>query len=336
MKTKLPFLFMLFTVFTFGQTPINSFYSLPESSFAVVTSSTAVDQSASGANLTWNFTNLSPVDTSLDTYSNPSSGELITYPGTTSVLTITENVTGASSKIFSRNVAGQVSLTAAESAGLLLNYASNNAVIGTFPLNYNSPNSDAVAGTFNFDTYTGAFSGTINTIADAYGTLNINDLGEGAYSGAVTRLKIVQNLNLTYMIPNVGTVEQISYYYYDANDGTLIFRTSTVHVLVSLAGINETTTIMESFLSSPLSISNNQVTSTDIKLIPNPVEDVVNISINQNNPIRYATITDISGRRILTINESFASISVSNLQAGIYIANITTDNGVYTKKFLKK
>src|SRR5690554_11177 len=336
MKTKLPFLFMLFTVFTFGQTPINSFYSLPESSFAVVTSSTAVDQSASGANLTWNFTNLSPVDTSLDTYSNPSNGELITYPGTTSVLTITENVTGASSKIFSRNVAGQVSLTAAESAGLLLNYASNNAVIGTFPLNYNSPNSDAVAGTFNFDTYTGAFSGTINTIADAYGTLNINDLGEGAYSGAVTRLKIVQNLNLTYMIPNVGTVEQISYYYYDANDGTLIFRTSTVHVLVSLAGINETTTIMESFLSSPLSISNNQVTSTDIKLIPNPVEDVVNISINQNYPIRYATITDISGRRILTINESFASISVSNLQAGIYIANITTDNGVYTKKFLKK
>ena len=104
----------------------------------------------------------------------------------------------------------------------------------------------------------------------------------------------------------------------------------------ALAGINETTTIMESFLSSPLSISNNQVTSTDIKLIPNPVEDVVNISINQNNPIRYATITDISGRRILTINESFASISVSNLQAGIYIANITTDNGVYTKKFLKK
>ena len=336
MKTKLPFLFFLITLFTFGQTPINSFYSLPQSNFALVTSSTAVDQNVNGANLTWNFTNLSSVDTSLDTYAAPTPEELISYPGTTSVLTITENATSASSKIFTRDVAGHVSITGAEATGLELNYTTNNAVIGTFPLNYSATNTDAVAGSFTFDTYAGTFSGSIITTVDAYGTLNMNDLGEGAYSGAVTRLKTVQNLSLTYMFPNVGNITQTSYYYYDANDGTLVFRTNTVHVVVSLIGVNETVTVMESFLSSPLSVSLNQFVSNDMKLIPNPVGDVLNIHLNQYEKVRAITLTDMSGRTVLTVNDNLTSVSVSNLQVGMYIANITTDSGIYTKKFLKK
>lgn len=164
----------------------------------------------------------------------------------------------------------------------------------------------------------------------------MNDLGEGAYSGAVTRLKTVQNLSLTYMFPNVGNITQTSYYYYDANDGTLVFRTNTVHVVVSLIGVNETVTVMESFLSSPLSVSLNQFVSNDMKLIPNPVGDVLNIHLNQYEKVRAITLTDMSGRTVLTVNDNLTSVSVSNLQVGMYIANSTTDSGIYTKKFLKK
>lgn len=337
MKTKLPLLFFLITLFTFGQTPINSFYSLPESSFAIVTSSTAVDQSANGANLTWNFSNLSSVDTSEDTYAAPTGGELTAYPGTTSVLTNIVASASNASKIFSRDVAGQVSLTGAESSGLDLSYTTNNAVIGTFPLNYNSSNTDAVAGNFNYDTYSGTFSGNIVVTVDAYGTLNTNDVGEGAYSGPVTRLKTVQNLSLNYGIfTNVGTVTQTSYYYYDANDGTMVFRTNTVHAVVALLGVDETISVMESFLSSALSVSNNQLVSNGFKIIPNPVGDDLNIYLNQNEVIRSIILTDLSGRQVLQVNENLTSVSVSNLQVGMYIVNIVTDNGIYNKKFLKK
>ncbi|MCX7547105.1 T9SS type A sorting domain-containing protein [Xanthomarina sp. F1114] len=336
MNTKLPILFFLISLFTYGQTPINSFYSVPESYFAVVTSSTAVDQSASGADLTWDFTNLTSVGTVQDTYDSPTPEELIAYPGTTSVLTITETATTTSSKIFTREVAAEVSFTGAESSGLDLNYTTNNGVIGTFPLSYGSNNTDAVSGSFNYETYSGTFTGNIVTTVDAYGTLNMNDVGEGAYSGPVTRLKVVQTLNLTYLIPNVGTVTQTSYFYYDANDGTLVFRTNTVDVVVSLLGINETITVMESYLSTTIGISDNQIVNNEFRIIPNPVSEVLNIRLNQNESIRSITLTDLSGRQVLHVNSNLTSISVNHLQTGMYIANIITDKGVYSKRVLKK
>ncbi|WP_370101517.1 T9SS type A sorting domain-containing protein [Xanthomarina gelatinilytica] len=38
----------------------------------------------------------------------------------------------------------------------------------------------------------------------------------------------------------------------------------------------------------------------------------------------------------MSINDHLTSISVSNLKAGMYIANIATDKGAYSKKILKK
>lgn len=73
-----------------------------------------------------------------------------------------------------------------------------------------------------------------------------------------------------------------------------------------------------------------------MKLIPNPVGDVLNIHLNQYEKIRAITLTDMSGRTVLTVNDNLTSVSVSNLQVGMYIANITTDSGIYTNKFLKK
>jgi hypothetical protein len=337
MKTKLPYFLLLFSLISFGQTPISNFYSVPNSNFAIVTSTPAIDQSATGANLTWNFTNLTQVGTNTDSYTTPTALELSAFPGTTSVLTITETSTSDESKIYSQDVAGQVSITGAVATDLELNYISNNALIGTFPLNYNYNNSDPVAGNYTYTTYSGTFSGSITSTVDAYGTLNMNDLGEGAFSGSVTRLKTVQNLSLNYIIPNAGTGVQTTYYYYDSSNGNLVFRTNTVSVVVPLLGLNQTTTVMESFLPiSTLSTNQNNMVSTELYIVPNPVGDVLNIRLSQNEIIRSITITDISGRQILNLTDNLTTVSVSNLEVGMYMANITTDKGVYTKKFLKK
>ncbi|GGG57228.1 T9SS type A sorting domain-containing protein [Bizionia arctica] len=337
MKTKLPFLLLLLSLVSFGQTPISTYYSLNGSTYAVVSSSSTIDQTTTGAGLTWNFNTFTQTDTDLDTYTTPTGPELTTFPGTTNVLTVTNSSSGEN-KIFSADVNGTTSLTGATRDDIILNYSTNNALIGTFPMSYSATNSDAVAGTFIYTTYNGTFTGTINTEVDAYGTLNMNDLGEGAYSGSVTRLKTVQNLSMTALgFSNIGTVTQTAYNYYDNITNELVFRSLELNVVVPILSINESVTLMESILPlSTLNINQNDIVALVLSIIPNPVADVLNIHLSQNESIRSITLTDIKGRQVLSVNENLNSISVSRLQAGMYIANITTDKGVYTKKFLKK
>ncbi|MFL0354695.1 T9SS type A sorting domain-containing protein [Xanthomarina sp. GH4-25] len=329
MKTKLPFIFLLLPALFFAQAPINDFFGIPMSSYAIVESTPEIDQSASGGGLTWNFTNLTSTGTNLDIYTAPTAGELATYPGTTEVLSIS-----ADNKIYSKDISDVLSLTGIAAPDVDLNYINDNAYIGTFPLNFGYSNTDTVGGTFSSAFASGTFTGTVNATVDAYGTLNMNDVGEGTYSGNITRLKVVQNLTLSISspFPINAPATQTSYYYYDNSNNNLVFRSNTIEV--ALAGINET--VLESFLTNPLSTPNNVLVTNAFTVVPNPVGDVLNMQFNQNETIHSITLMDISGRQVLSVNDNITSISVSHLQIGMYLAKITTDKGVYTKKFLKK
>ncbi|MCB0444570.1 MAG: hypothetical protein KDC68_02715 [Gelidibacter sp.] len=294
MKTKLLFLTLLISYLGFSQTPISSYYSVDGSGYAVVTSTPAIDQTATG-NQTWNFTNLTANGATIDSYAAPTSGELTTYPGTTSVWIVTDNAM-ETNKIFTKDVSNTVSYTGVERTDLVLNY-SDNALIGTFPMSYNATSSDAVAGSFTYTTFSGTFTGTIVTTADAYGTLNMNDVGDGAYTGSVTRLKIVQTLTLT--VPFVGSVpaSQTSYNYYDNANGHLVFRTNNLKV--DLLSVNET--IMESFLPNSLGTNNNVLSANQIKIVPNIVENTLNIYAKNDTVIRSVIVTDMNGRTVLNV-----------------------------------
>ena len=335
MKTKLPFLFFLLPVLIFAQAPINGFFSVPMSTYAIVESNPAIDQSASGAGLVWDFTNLTSLGTNTDTYALPTAGEIATYPGTTEVSTVTTSGSMEENKVFAKDIAGAFSFTGVSTAGVELNYITDNAFLGTFPLSFTDTTSDAVSGTFTSDSGSGTFSGTITTTVDAHGTLSMNDLGEGDYSGSVTRLKVIQDLTLSVSI-FTGTVFQTSYYYYDNSNGNLVFRSNTADIEFAIAGIDDTITLNESFLTNPLSTPNNVFVENEIKVIPNPVSDILNIKLNQNEIIKAIILTDVSGREVLRIHDNISSINVSQLKTGLYIANITTDKGLFVKKIVKK
>ena len=336
MKKKLLALSLVLSFAGYAQAPINNFFSIPMSSYAIVESTPAIDQSATGANLVWNFTNLTSVGTNTDTYAAPNAGQLTTYPGTTEVLSITTAGSMDVNNILAKEeMSGAFSFTGVSAAGFELNYDSDNALLGTFPLSYNNSITDAVAGSFISDAASGDFTGSITTTVDAHGTLNMNDVGEGAYSGLVTRLKVVQDLTLTVFIFN-GTVTQTSYYYYDNSNGNLVFRSNTAVIVFDFAGINETVTLMESFLSNPLSTPNNELVTNEFQVVPNPVDDVLNIQYQVPKAIKSIRILDINGRIILNSNGFDKYLDVSGLQSGLYLLMVQTDYGLLTKKFLKK
>jgi uncharacterized GH25 family protein len=177
------------------------------------------------------------------------------------------------------------------------------------------------------------------TSVDAYGTLNLNNFGTGAYSGSVTRLKTVLNISLNYgILSGVGTATQTSYSYYDASitSNNPIFRSITTAAVVALAGINQTNTTLEKYEAIPLSNSNFAFAAT--LWIKNPIQNA--IEINAGSPIENATITitDMLGKTIYqtkneTINGTF-EIPIS-LTKGMYLITIGNNNGSVTKKIIK-
>ncbi|GAA4816728.1 T9SS type A sorting domain-containing protein [Litoribaculum gwangyangense] len=316
MKTKLLSLFFISTLLGFSQANIEQLQSATGSQYLVLSGS--IDQSIDGANISWDFTNLTNTTILLtDTYSVTGPNSTIqTNEGSTIISTIGLNNNG-----------GEIAVTSALSSGIQLNYT-NFAIIGTFPLSFGYSNTDSVEGVFS-----GAVSGnvlntsTINVSVDAWGNLKV-----GTFDGPVTRLKIIQNLNLLVggIVP--GTATQTSYFYYDANSDDLIFRSTRLQVPV--AGIDDTT--LESLSSYTLSTTNNQKNDFDLKLSNNPVEDVLHFVVTDLVEIKAITISDMAGRIVYKTDTSATSLNISQLETGLFMVSVSTNKGLVTKKFLKK
>ena len=86
---------------------------------------------------------------------------------------------------------------------------------------------------------------------------------------------------------------------------------------------------------SPLSIDKKELPE-NLTLFPNPVVDILNISIDQ---ITNINVVDASGKSFFYNDyETLSQVefSVKDLDAGIYFLNVTTTNGIATSKFVKK
>jgi photosystem II stability/assembly factor-like uncharacterized protein len=88
----------------------------------------------------------------------------------------------------------------------------------------------------------------------------------------------------------------------------------------------------------PAAASTNTFASDKFTVSPNPVTDVLRINNTSNINFTAVQVTDINGRVVksLTVNNITSSqINVSDLNAGIYFLNITSDAGKAVKKFIK-
>ncbi|WP_298156220.1 T9SS type A sorting domain-containing protein [Flavobacterium sp.] len=330
MKTKLLFLLSMCSAAAFAQS-VNSYYGVDATAYTLFSSPTALDQSADGTDQSWSFSGLTINGDVVDTNGTPTAGEVTSYPGTTfkSTTAGTENATATSSTIYAKEVAGTISVTGAVSDGLTLNYATDNAEVGTYPLAYGYTNTDAVAGTFNYTTYNGTFTGSLTTSIDAYGTLTLDP---GPDNVNVVRLMTQQTLSLVYPgFGTVGTVTIDSYSYFEAGSNSPLFRTATTTMVVPLLSINQTKTRIE-IMSSALSIGD--VAKNLVQVTPNPMLDVLQIVNEGNVPVRSVRLFDVNGRMVG--ETTAASMDVSQLQKGIYFAMIATDYGTTTKKVVKQ
>jgi hypothetical protein len=78
----------------------------------------------------------------------------------------------------------------------------------------------------------------------------------------------------------------------------------------------------------PTEIINNYIANSAIKIYPNPVQDKVNISLQQNSKAAIIKIYNIFGAivREVLINKSVMTISLSELTNGLYFYQLTDES----------
>ena len=333
MKIQFTLLCCITAFFARGQAPVNDYFGDAMNQYAVVTGT--IDNTPTGMNATWNFSGLTQASTTTDTFAAPTPAELSDYPGTTQVLSTTDDNSLETTQVFHSLVGATLSLTGATNPEFVLDYNSDNALIGTYPLTFGSAVNDAIAGTIVAQGQTANYSGTIDTEVDAYGTLSFDVTGLGSYSGSVTRITTTQNISFSVVI-FPGTASITSYNYYDDADGSLVFRTSDGVVSVPGLAINETFAVAEGLITNTLSAGTIEAQEAAL-LYPNPVDDRLYIEMSDLITIRSVRVIDNNGRVLLLSEKNNNSLDLSRLSPGFYTVLINTDTGeVLSKKLVKR
>ncbi len=87
------------------------------------------------------------------------------------------------------------------------------------------------------------------------------------------------------------------------------------------------------FYNFPLSVEDVNKEKVDLIISPNPTNDVLNIKTSI--AIKEVHIYDSNGTKVKRIIENFDSIDVEELEKGVYILFIITEEGTENKKFIK-
>lgn len=76
----------------------------------------------------------------------------------------------------------------------------------------------------------------------------------------------------------------------------------------------------------------NAENEANVAIYPNPVRNMLNI---EGNNVKNVEVIDMDGRVVLT-NDRAGQIDMSNLSDGVYMVRVMSENGVSTKKIVKK
>ena len=75
-----------------------------------------------------------------------------------------------------------------------------------------------------------------------------------------------------------------------------------------------------------------------IQLMPNPADDYIDLRINNNMEVKEAVIYNAFGQMVQTVvlTDNYARIDLSGMASGMYFVRVRHDQGIVTKKFIKR
>jgi len=80
----------------------------------------------------------------------------------------------------------------------------------------------------------------------------------------------------------------------------------------------------------------DQVLSPAFTVFPNPADNVLNISADQDLGGSIVTVMDVTGKRVLTTTVRQGQVDISTLKSGMYLLQVQGDGGLLQRKFTKR
>jgi hypothetical protein len=150
----------------------------------------------------------------------------------------------------------------------------------------------------------------------------------GFDASKVFAILLIMNEGTNYLFSN-GATDKGSYRYDSIAaagqtdyTGTLIFRSFKIGSTLS------------ALPDAPLGV-NEAIIDNSLSVYPNPANEILNVSFKANNGAEVS-LTDIVGNRVYSTSafsgENKINVNTSSLSSGMYILNITTENGTVARK----
>lgn len=201
------------------------------------------------------------------------------------------------------------------------------AIYAVYPMSMSTTSSSAIGGSISGGS-SGTFTGSSTAIANGTGTLML----PGKTYTNVLRVLATQTINFaipSFFISN-GVLNQDTYNYYipGRKSPILTIVTSTVVAPpVASAPTSQTITTVASDYLLTVGISENNQTITDLQVFPNPSNNFINLT-TQNNTASSVIVYDLTGKKLEshTFENGNAGFKTCCLAPGIYIYSVKDNN----------
>ena len=136
-----------------------------------------------------------------------------------------------------------------------------------------------------------------------------------------------------------GTVINVTLYAADTFPGGTLVPLNTEHCGITVpteTGTGSAPAAEYVFNLSDEVLAVNNAIASQVSLYPNPVNNVLNVSIPSSIQIEGATMYDILGKGTQVEISANNTINTSSLASGVYLLSINTNEGNITKKIVKQ
>ena len=240
--------------------------------------------------------------------------------------------------------------TGADNSFVLVNYASttttttNGKTISNWLFSpvMNLQNGDVVTFYTRIGKYsptnTASFADNLQVRMSTHGTSTVDPSGGPTSLGDYTNLLVEVNPNLD-LTSYPASWTQYSYTVSGLTGPTdckIAFRYYVTHAGINAA--NGDIIGVDTFSVDRPTASTESFFKNNFAVTPNPTKGVLNIISLSNNTVNSAVLTDMNGRIIKNVNLMNVAnpmIDLSEVNDGIYLLKITTDEGTGTTKVIK-
>ncbi len=117
------------------------------------------------------------------------------------------------------------------------------------------------------------------------------------------------------------------------------YSNQTIRIGIRNISVDAYLLMVDDFLVTSSNLATNDVLSAKFSTYPNPANDIVRLANAENISVNKIEVTDLNGRTVKTMNftegPATIEINVADLSSGMYMMNISSDQGKAVKKIIK-